>query len=548
MMAAGMPAADTVLALDDLAVRFDTPDGPVAAVRGISLAVRRGETVAIVGESGSGKTQAMMAVMGLLPDNGHASGSARYRGTELLGLPPRALNRIRGARMAMIFQEPMTSLDPLYSVGWQIAETLRRHSRLGRAAARERALALLRRVGIPQPERRIRAYPHELSGGQRQRVMIAMALANRPEVLIADEPTTALDVTVQAQILDLLAELRAELGMAIVFITHDLGLVRRFADTVHVMRDGAVVESGPAAGLFAAPRHAYTQALVAATPSGGKAPVAPDAPLVLAARRVTVEFVLRRVRGGGRLAIRACDNVDLDLRQGQTIGIVGESGSGKSTLGRALLRLLPSSGAIRFLGRPLPDEREALRPLRRQMQLVFQDPYGSLSPRLTVGEIVGEGLRVHEPDLSAAERDRRVGSALEDVQIDPAWRRRYPHEFSGGQRQRIAIARAVVLRPRLLVLDEPTSALDRTVQKQIIELLRRLQGEHDLSYIFISHDLAVVRALADTILVMKDGRVVERGLTEAVFADPQDAYTRALMAAAFAATPFGAAVPAAVAG
>ncbi len=528
---------DPVLTMRDLHVRFALPDSEVHAVRGVDMDVMPRETVAIVGESGSGKSQAVMAAMGLIASNGRASGSVRYRGEELIGLPYRQLNSIRGAKITMIFQEPMTSLDPLYRVGDQIAEPLIRHGGMNRRTARERAIELLRLVQIQQPESRIDAYPHELSGGQRQRIMIAMALANDPDILIADEPTTALDVTIQAQILELLKDLQTRLGMAVIFITHDLGIVRRFADRVYVMRDGEVVEDGEVARIFAKPEHSYTKMLLAAEPEGAKPPVPDDAPALLEAGNISVSFHLSGggFMGGDVVELRAVDSVSLSLHAGQTIGIVGESGSGKSTLGRALLRLLPCDGAIRFEGRDLKAldlKHESW--LRRELQVVFQDPYGSLSPRLTVGQIVTEGLLVHEPALSRAERDRRAVQALKDVQLDPAMRNRYPHEFSGGQRQRIAIARTMILKPKVVVLDEPTSALDRSVQKEIVELLRHLQEAHGLSYLFISHDLAVVRAMADEVIVMKDGKVVERGATESVFADPKDPYTQALMAAAFA--------------
>jgi ABC-type microcin C transport system duplicated ATPase subunit YejF len=528
-------AAERVLELRDIHVRFATPDGEVHAVKGIDIDVSRGETVAVVGESGSGKSQAMMAAMGLLASNGRATGSVRYRGEEILGLSTRALNRIRGARITMIFQEPMTSLDPLYRVGDQIAEPLVEHGGMSLREARARAVELLRLVQVPRPEHRVNSYPHELSGGQRQRVMIAMALANDPDVLIADEPTTALDVTIQAQILELLKSLQARLGMAVIFITHDLGIVRRFADRVYVMRYGRVVEEGPVARIFTSPSHDYTRMLLAAEPEGGKPPVPDDAPALLEAGNVAVTFRIKGgILSGHGFELKAVDRVSLTLHQGQTIGIVGESGSGKSTLGRALLRLVPSEGSIRFEGRDLTAlDLKRDRWLRRELQLVFQDPFGSLSPRLTVGQIVTEGLLVHEPGMSRAERDRRAVQALEEVQLDPTMRNRYPHEFSGGQRQRIAIARTMILKPRVVVLDEPTSALDRSVQKEIIELLRHLQETHNLSYLFISHDLAVVRAMADEVIVMKEGRVVECGLTEEIFADPKDPYTRALMAAAF---------------
>ena len=528
-----------VLSIRGLHVRFRTGDGVLHAVKGVDIDVAKGETVAVVGESGSGKSQTMMAAMGLLASNGWAEGSVRYRGEELIGLSPRGLNRYRGSKLTMIFQEPMTSLDPLYRVGDQLSLPLVAHGRLSKRQAVERAVELLDLVRIPDPARRINAYPHELSGGQRQRVMIAMALANDPDVLIADEPTTALDVTVQARILGLLTELQGRLGMSIVFITHDLGVVRRFADRTYVMRHGEVVEHGTTADLFAAPAHPYTRMLIDAEPRGRKAPVAADAPVVLEASDVRVTFrTASGLFGRTRHEIRAVDGVDLRVRAGETVGVVGESGSGKSTLGRAVLRLQEASGLVRFEDRDLmPLDRGALRPMRRRMQMVFQDPFGSLSPRMTAGEIVTEGLLVHEPGLSRAERDRRAAQAFEEVRLEPAGRNRYPHEFSGGQRQRIAIARAMILAPKLVVLDEPTSALDMSVQAQIVELLRDLQVRHGLAYVFISHDLAVVRALADEILVMKSGRVVERGDVARIFEAPAETYTRELIAAAFLASP-----------
>ncbi|WYK05631.1 ABC transporter ATP-binding protein [Cereibacter sphaeroides f. sp. denitrificans] len=523
---------EPVLDVKGLRVTFQTNDGEVQAVRGIDLSVMPGETVAIVGESGSGKSQTTMALMGLLAQNGRATGSARYRGRELIGLSERELNKVRGDKITMIFQEPMTSLDPLYRIGDQLAEPLRFHRGLSKREARPRIVELLRLVGIPEPERRIDSYPHELSGGQRQRVMIAMALACDPDILIADEPTTALDVTIQAQILTLLADLQKRLGMAILFITHDLGIVQRFADRVYVMQAGEVVETGETGALFEAPSHPYTRMLLDAEPEGTKAPPPGTAPVLMEGRNVEVVFS----SGGGLFEapnrLRAVDRVSVRLRQGQTIGVVGESGSGKSTLGRALLRLLPSEGLVTFEGRELARDAAEMRPLRRRMQLVFQDPFGSLSPRMTVGRIITEGLKIHEPDLSTRERDRRAGEALAEVGLSPAMRNRYPHEFSGGQRQRIAIARSMILKPRVIVLDEPTSALDRSVQKQIVDLLRDLQARHGLSYLFISHDLAVVRALADYIVVMKEGRIVEEGQTADIFDRPQEAYTRTLMAAA----------------
>jgi oligopeptide transport system ATP-binding protein len=527
---------DSILAVRGLTVRFRTGDGLLDAVKGIDLDLFPDETVAIVGESGSGKSQAVMALMGLVASNGVVSGSAKYRGAELIGLGQSGLNRYRGTKLAMIFQEPMTSLDPLYRVGDQMALTLRHHGGMSRQAARARSIELLRQVWIPSPERRIDAYPHELSGGQRQRVMIAMALANDPDILIADEPTTALDVTIQAEILELLADLQRRRRMAVVFITHDLGIVRRIARRVYVMRRGEVVETGPAKALFAAPKHPYTQMLLAAEPEGHKQPVPAAAPALLEAKGVDVTF---RQKGGflrgGDHVVHAVRGVDVSLKRGETLGVVGESGSGKSTLGRAVLHLVPASGTVRFEDRALlPLSVAEMRPLRRSLQLVFQDPFGSLSPRMTVGGIVTEGLLVHEPALGGNERDRRAAQAMEEVGLDAAARNRYPHEFSGGQRQRIAIARAIILKPKLVVLDEPTSALDRTVQKQIVNLLRDLQQAHGLSYLFISHDLAVVRAMADRILVMREGQVVEEGPAEQIVTAPREAYTQALMKAAFA--------------
>ena len=528
---------ETILAVRNLAVKFSTPDGTVDAVKGIDLDIRAGETLAVVGESGSGKSQTMMGIMGLLAGNGSVTGSAKYRGQELVGLPMKGLNAVRGAKITMIFQEPMTSLDPLYKIGRQIAEPIVHHRGGSFRQARARVLELLELVGIPDAKRRIDSYPHELSGGQRQRVMIAMALANDPDILIADEPTTALDVTIQAQILDLLRSLQQRFGMAIVLITHDLGIVKHFAERVAVMRRGEVVETGATADIFERPQNPYTKMLLDAEPSGRKASPPITAPVVLEGRDMVVDYVI----GGGLLrassaVFRAVDGVSLALHEGQTIGIVGESGSGKSTLGRALLRLVSSEGAYRFGKTDISRfDRRAMRPLRKQLQLVFQDPYGSLSPRQTVGEIITEGLYVHEPQLSRADRDLRAIEALKEVGLDPAARNRYPHEFSGGQRQRIAIARAIILKPKVVILDEPTSALDRSVQGQVIDLLRDLQKAHDLSYIFISHDLTVVKAMSDYVVVMKDGKIVEQGETDAIFDAPREAYTRTLMGAAFTA-------------
>ncbi|SOH92901.1 oligopeptide transport system ATP-binding protein [Monaibacterium marinum] len=523
-----------VLEIDDIRVTFDTADGDVNAVRGVSMHVMPGETVAVVGESGSGKSQIMMAAMGLLAGNGAATGAVRYRGTDLLTLPARKLNDLRGAKITMIFQEPMTSLDPLYRIGEQLAEPLRVHGGLSVKAAMARALELLELVQIPNPEAKLRAYPHEMSGGQRQRVMIAMALANDPDLLIADEPTTALDVTIQAEILQLLADLQARLGMSILFITHDLTIVEAFADRVYVMRQGLLEEEGTAQAIFGNPQTDYTKMLLAAEPDGVKLPVAADAPVLLQGDDVRVTFGKAAGWFSKDTTLRAVDGISLSLRKGQTIGVVGESGSGKSTLGRALLQLLPAEGRVVYQGEQIGGlDRAGMRRYRDQLQMVFQDPYGSLSPRMTVGEIVAEGLSVHEPELSRAERDARVMQALDDVGLEPSFRNRFPHEFSGGQRQRVAIARAVILRPDVIVLDEPTSALDRSVQKQVIDLLRRIQVEYGLSYIFISHDLAVVRALSDYVMVMKEGVVVEEGPTAQIFGAPQMEYTRALMRAAF---------------
>jgi oligopeptide transport system ATP-binding protein len=533
-------ADEPILDIRDLHVRFATADGEVHAVRGASITVHRGETVAIVGESGSGKSQTMMAAMGLLARNGKATGQALYRGEDLLRLPARELNKVRGECLSMIFQEPMTSLDPLYTIGHQITEPIIHHRKVSRAAARKRAIELLEQVGIADPAHRLRCYPHELSGGQRQRVMIAMALANGPDALIADEPTTALDVTIQAQILEILARLRDELGMAIVFITHNLALVRRLADRVYVMKEGEIVEEGLTETIFGSPKNRYTRMLIAAEPEGTKPAVNEASPLLLEARDLKVTFSVKRgLLGRHRLEVKAVDGVGLELRRGQTIGIVGESGSGKSSLARALLRLLPSEGSIVFEGNELRDlDPGTMRRLRQQLQVVFQDPYGSLSPRMTVSQIVTEGLLVHQPGISSKERNRLAREALEEVQISASTCNRYPHQFSGGQRQRIAIARAMILKPSVVVLDEPTSSLDRSVQKQILDLLRKLQREHNLAYLFISHDLAVVRAMADWILVMKSGVVVESGPTDRIFADPQSPYTRELMDAALADTRF----------
>jgi ABC-type microcin C transport system duplicated ATPase subunit YejF len=518
-----------ILSFRDLCVRY----GSTQVVRGVSFALGRGEVAAIVGETGSGKSQTVLAALRLLAPEAVTTGSVQFNGADLLTLSARALDGIRGRRIAMVFQEPMSALDPLFTIGAQIGAVLRLRANFSRCAATARTAELLELVGIAEPQRRLHAYPHELSGGQRQRVAIAMAICCDPDVLIADEPTTALDVTVAERILDLLAELKQRLGMAMILISHDLGLVRRFADHVHVMQRGEIVESGATAEVLSNPRHAYTRLLLAKMP---RPPVRlqSDAPALLTAANINVRF---RLRGGwfaGKHHIIAVHDVSLVLRQGRTLGLIGESGSGKSTLARALLRLVPASGAIWFENRDLTKlTAAAMRPLRRSMQLVFQDPYAALSPRMRVGEIITEGLRVHEPAMTRAERDRRAARALEQVLLDPGLRHRFPHEFSGGQRQRIAIARAMILNPRLVILDEPTSALDRSVQIEILGLLENLQGTHGLTYLIISHDLAVIRAMADEIAVMKDGRIIERGATGEIVANPREVYTRTLFAAAF---------------
>ena len=530
--------AAPLLEVRNLTVDFTGPAGTNRAVDDVSFSIEKGETLALVGESGSGKSVTALSILQLLPypvANHPASSSIRYEGEEMIGAFPRTLRGVRGNKVAMIFQEPMTSLNPLHTIEKQVREALIIHKGMTVAQARPRVLELLDLVGIRNAEQRLNAYPHELSGGQRQRVMIAMALANEPDLLIADEPTTALDVTIQAQILKLLKDLQEKFGMAILFITHDLGIVRRMADRVCVMSHGRIVEEGATGSLFANPTHDYTKRLLAAEPKGSKAPADPAAPIVMEGRDIKVWFpikrgVLRRVVDH----VKAVNGISLSIREGQTVGVVGESGSGKTTLGMALLRLLPSNGPISFQGREIQDLTERhLRPFRNEMQVVFQDPFGSLSPRMPVAEIVGEGLRVHGRDLDADQRDARVVEALREVQLDPDSRFRYPHEFSGGQRQRIAIARALILKPRFIVLDEPTSALDMSVQVEIVQLLRDLQKRHNLAYLFISHDLKVVRAMADSVIVMQNGEVVEQGPAADIFDSPKEAYTRALMAAAF---------------
>ncbi|WP_321345620.1 ABC transporter ATP-binding protein [Breoghania sp.] len=526
-----------LLQVKDLSVDFTQGGNVTHAVRKVSFEIAPGEAVALVGESGSGKSVTALSVLKLLgyPAASHPSGEILFEGQDLLTASDHALRGIRGNRVAMIFQEPMTSLNPLHQVERQIMEVLKLHSGMSDAKARARTLELLGQVGIRDPESRLKSYPHQLSGGQRQRVMIAMALANEPDLLIADEPTTALDVTVQAQILKLLKELQEKRGMAMLFITHDLGIVRKISDRVCVMTDGEIVEQGPTERIFETPEHPYTRHLLAAEPKGSPPERDTSKPVVVEADDLKVWFPIRRGLMRKTVGyIKAVDGIDVAVREGQTLGVVGESGSGKTTLGLALLRMISSEGRIAYLGNEIQEKSwQEMRPLRRDMQIVFQDPFGSLSPRMSVADIVGEGLLVHFPGISAAERDRRVCKALEEVGIDAASRHRYPHEFSGGQRQRISVARAMVLEPKFVMLDEPTSALDMSVQAQVVDLLRDLQKKHDLAYLFISHDLKVVRALANDVIVMREGKVVEAGTAEAIFDHPQTDYTRALMAAAF---------------
>ena len=529
-----MTAAKTVLDVKDLKISFQQDGRLIEAVKGVSFTVAKGETVALVGESGSGKSVTALSTVRLLGDNATVTGTVRYNGQELTTATETALQQVRGNDISFIFQEPMTSLNPLHSIERQLAESLALHQGLVGAAARPRIIDLLQKVGIREAESRLAAYPHQLSGGQRQRVMIAMALANGPELLIADEPTTALDVTIQAQILDLLADLKRTEGLSLLFITHDLGIVRRIADRVCVMQHGLIVEQGPTADIFANPQHPYTQKLLSAQSTGTPDPVAQTAPEIVSTDALRVWFpitagLMRRTVGH----VKAVNAATLTVRAGETIGIVGESGSGKTTLANAILRLVPSKGRITVLGRDIqaiPGNR--LQGLRRDMQVVFQDPYGSLSPRMTVQEIIAEGLGVHGLPEGRNSHDM-VAAIMAEVGLDPATMARYPHEFSGGQRQRIAIARAMILEPKLVVLDEPTSALDMTVQVQIVELLRSLQAKKGLAYIFISHDLRVIRALSHRVMVMRNGDVVEEGPAEAVFANPTSDYTRALMKAAF---------------
>ena len=532
-----MSAAAPLVDVRDLSVRFAAGPSMVEAVKGASFSIARGEIVALVGESGSGKTVSALSILRLLPypAASHPTGAIHFGGKDLLKATGHTMRDIRGEKISIIFQEPMTSLNPLHTIEKQVGEIMKLHHGLDDATVRSRVLELLRKVGLDNAERRLHAFPHQLSGGQRQRVMIAMALANEPDLLIADEPTTALDVTIQAQILELLKSLQRELGMAMLLITHDLGIVRRMADRVYVMSKGEIVEEGATADVFERPQHPYTRHLISAEPKGQPPRPSPQAPVVLETQDLRVWFPIKR----GLLRrtvdhVKAVDGLSLKLRAGETLGVVGESGSGKTTLGLALLRLVSSKGPIAYVGKRIDgfDSRQ-MRPLRKEMQVVFQDPYGSLSPRLSVGQIIAEGLTIQHPGMSYHERRMRVMAALKEVGLDPHAQDRYAHEFSGGQRQRIAIARAMVLQPKFVLLDEPTSALDMSVQAQIVDLLRDLQRRHQLAYLFISHDLKVVRALANYVVVLKNGKVVEEGASETIFANPQAPYTKALLAAAF---------------
>ncbi len=535
-MSAAADMTDSLLSIRDLSVAFRHGERELLAADRVSFDIKPGETVALVGESGSGKSVTALSILKLLPGSArHPSGSIRFKGRELMKLSEREIRHVRGNDITIVFQEPMTSLNPLHTVERQIAEVLELHAGVTGAAARTRVVELLAQVGIPDPQSRLPSYPHQLSGGQRQRVMIALALANEPDLLIADEPTTALDVTVQAQIIKLIKDLQARLGMAVLFITHDLGIVRKTAERVCVMRQGRIVEQGAVADVFADPQHPYTRELIAAEPKPDPAPLQPGAPAVIRTDDLKVWFPVRRGflrRTVGH--IKAVDGVSIEVRKGETLGVVGESGSGKTTLGLAILRLISSQGPIVFMGKPLQGLKfKGMLPFRRDMQIVFQDPYGSLSPRMSLSDVIEEGLWVHHPGMPKAEREERVIRALVEVGLDPETRFRYPHEFSGGQRQRIAVARTLVLEPTFIVLDEPTSALDMLIQAQIVDLLRALQKRRELTYLFISHDLRVVAALASRVVVMRHGKVVEEGPAAELFARPKTDYTRALFAAAF---------------
>ena len=525
----------SLLNVENLSVGFISDRQSSSVVNGVSFHIQNGETVGLVGESGSGKSVSALSILKLLPypTAFHESGKIYFDDVDLMAQPDHVLRSVRGNRISMIFQEPMSSLNPLHSIEKQISEIIELHQGLDRAAARAEALRLLTRVGIPDAEKRLKALPHELSGGQRQRVMIAMALANQPDLLIADEPTTALDVTIQKQILDLLQELQSEFGMSILLITHDLGVVKKMADRMYVMQNGNIVEDGPVEAIFDAPQHEYTKQLINAEPSGTPPPLTAQ-DILVNGEKLRVWFpiktgFLRRTSDH----VKAVTDMDFAIHKGETLGIVGESGSGKTTLGRALLGLQAAQGQAKFNGQKIIGvSRKARQHLRKDMQIVFQDPFGALSPRMSVGDIITEGLKLHEPHLSAADMAARRDAMMREVELEPSLATRYPHEFSGGQRQRIAIARALILQPQFIVLDEPTSALDRSVQAQIIDLLRRLQAEKELTYLFISHDLKVVRALAHRVLVMQDGHCIEEGATEDIFTAPRQAYTKTLLAAA----------------
>ena len=530
-------AQERLLDVHQLSVSFGHGAAETQAVKNLSLTIDRGETVALVGESGSGKSVTALSMIQLLPYPlaHHPTGSILYRGEELVGAGPSVLRAVRGNEISMIFQEPMTSLNPLHTIEKQIAESLKLHTGLTGSASHDRILELLDLVGIRNAGQRLGSYPHELSGGQRQRVMIAMALANEPDLLIADEPTTALDVTIQAQILELLRDLQSRLGMALLLITHDLGIVRKMADTIHVMTQGEVVESGTAEQIFGSPQHTYTRKLLDAEPGPKPARTEQASQAVITGRDIKVWYPLSKgFFGRVKSYVKACDGIDVTVHAGRTVGVVGESGSGKTTLGLALLRLIKSEGEIHFHDHPIHEyNNKRMRDLRQRMQVVFQDPFGSLSPRMSIQQIVAEGLEVHRTDLSENQRHDEVSRAIEEVGLEQSTIHRFPHEFSGGQRQRIAIARAMVLKPELLVLDEPTSALDMSVQAQIVDLLRDLQSRYQLAYLFISHDLKVVRALSDEIIVMRAGKIVEHGDAEQIVTSPQESYTRKLMSAAF---------------
>jgi len=525
-----------IVSVRNLSISFTHGDTENTVVQDVSFDAYKGKTTALVGESGSGKSVSSNAIMQLLPKHSvrYKSGKILFKGEDLLTANEQKLRGIRGNHIGMIFQEPMTSLNPLHTVGRQIEEVLQLHQGLSNRQCKERCIELLTLVGIPDPKRRINAYPHELSGGQKQRIMIAMALANEPEVLIADEPTTALDVTVQKQVLELIAELQQTLGMAVILISHDLNVVRQYADHVVVMRHGQVVESDAADSLFTKPQHAYTQSLIDSEPNGSPSPVRASAKELLRANELSIEFAIKKsFFGKVTHSFKAVDNINFALREGETLGIVGESGSGKTTTGMALLKLLSSTGSVLFEGEEINTLNQSeFRPLRKEIQIVFQDPFGSLSPRMSIGQIISEGLDIHKP-MGEQAREQEIINALNEVELDPEFRHRYPHEFSGGQRQRIAIARALILKPKLIILDEPTSALDRSIQIQVIDLLRRIQEKHNIAYIFISHDLAVVRALSHQVLVLKDGQIVEHNDCEKLFGQPQTEYTKQLLDAAF---------------